>query len=231
MLGLPRRTCHEAAQPVGGRQPQAPTQRVDSDHRTVDSRLLKTAQPRTHLRQVPSLDDYFPLTHVRRGARSRPLPRVLLPSPSLPLSWHPPRINGRRQEGKEFGPNTCPPGDHLSDRPEEDRRGLARSGLTHTRDDPSVGQRRGGLRRDGLAPAAASCPAGLLPLPEAVGVRVEHFQAGAWPAAGSTCRHQRCCVPEGGLGKRRQQLRRGVGPSGYLSRVLAASLVPQPLRP
>lgn len=109
MLGLPRRTCYEAAQPVGGRQPQTPTQRVDPDHRTVDSGLLKTAQPRTHLRQVPTLDDHFPLTHVRRGARSKPLPRVLLPSPSLPLSWHPPRINGRRQEGKKFGSNPARP--------------------------------------------------------------------------------------------------------------------------
>ncbi|MFI5642017.1 AAA family ATPase [Streptomyces goshikiensis] len=95
VLGRPRGVRHETAQPVGGRQPQASAQRVDPDHRSVDSCLLKTAQRHTHLCLVQSLNNKFPLSRVRRGTSSKPLPRVLLPPPSFPLSWHPPRITGR----------------------------------------------------------------------------------------------------------------------------------------
>lgn len=105
-LGLPRGVRHKTAQPVGSRQRQAPAQCVDPDHRAVDSCLPKTAQPRTHLRLVQSLNDHFPLSRVRRGASSKPLPRVLLPPPSFPLSWHLPSITGQRQGGKAMGPST-----------------------------------------------------------------------------------------------------------------------------
>ncbi|MFF8812348.1 hypothetical protein [Streptomyces pactum] len=123
VLGLPRGGRHETAQPVGGRQPQAPAQRVDPDHRPVDSRLSKTAQPRTHLRLVPCLKDHFPLSRVRRGVSSKPLPHVLLPPPSLPLSWHLPRITGRCQDGKASGPSTHTLGGRMSDRPQFLNRG------------------------------------------------------------------------------------------------------------
>ena len=92
--GLSRGVRHETAQPVGGCSRQASAQRVDPDHRPVDSCFPKTTQPRTHLRLVRSLNDHFPLSRVRRGASSEPLPRVLLPPPSFPLSWHLPRIIG-----------------------------------------------------------------------------------------------------------------------------------------
>lgn len=111
--GLSRGVRHETAQPVGGCSRQASAQRVDPDHRPVDSCFPKTTRPRTHLRLVRSLNDHFPLSRVRRGASSEPLPRVLLPPPSFPLSWHLPRIIGRRQGGKAIGSNTHTLGNHL----------------------------------------------------------------------------------------------------------------------
>ncbi len=106
VLELLRGVRQETAQPVGGRLPLSPAQPVDPDHRPVESCLPKTAQPRTHLRLVPCLNDCLPASRVRCGARSKPLPRVVLPPSSLPLPRNPPRITRQHQDGKAVGPGT-----------------------------------------------------------------------------------------------------------------------------
>ncbi|MFI7316734.1 DUF6233 domain-containing protein [Streptomyces venezuelae] len=49
-----------------------PAQRVDLDHRRIDSCLPQAAQLCTHLRLVPGLDHHFPLPRVRSGACGAP---------------------------------------------------------------------------------------------------------------------------------------------------------------
>lgn len=78
-LRLPPGARHEAAQPIGDRQRQAPAQRVDPDHRIVDSCLSDVAQPCVQLRLVPSLNNHFPLPCIRCRASGKLLPRGLLP--------------------------------------------------------------------------------------------------------------------------------------------------------
>ncbi|GFN01128.1 hypothetical protein Sfulv_59380 [Streptomyces fulvorobeus] len=99
-FGLSCGVFHETAQPVGGRQHESPAQRVDPDHRPVDSCLAETTQPRMHLSLVPTLNDHFSLPRVRRGASSKPLPRVRLPPPPasarLRRPW-PPAAGERHQ--------------------------------------------------------------------------------------------------------------------------------------
>lgn len=60
------------------------------------------------LRLVPSVKDHFPPSHVRRSTSSKPLPLGLLPPLPLPLSWHRPRIAGRRRSSKAIEPSTRP---------------------------------------------------------------------------------------------------------------------------
>lgn len=102
---LARGVRHEPAQPIGGRVRQAAAQRVDPDHRLVDSLLSKAAQVRAQLRLVPSLKDHFPPSHVRRSASSEPPPLGLLPPLPLPLPWHRPRIADRRWSSKAIEPS------------------------------------------------------------------------------------------------------------------------------
>ncbi|CAL9345944.1 hypothetical protein SUDANB132_00363 [Streptomyces sp. enrichment culture] len=96
----------EPAQPIGALLHWTSAQRVNPDERFVDSLLPKPPHVPPQLCLVLGLKNYFPLSDVRRGASSQPLPPCLLPPSSLALSWHRPRIAGRRQHSKRIEPTT-----------------------------------------------------------------------------------------------------------------------------